>query len=452
MFVNRGFVTRALLHRAVLLLLVMVTVGGCDRPSERSAASPSPDRQLIVGAVPWPGFFTPSTTSPVGFDADLAEAFARSIGARIQWRLFEHPASLREAVRNARVDIAIGLTPTKDRALRYTPAYLRSQRVIAYRRDTHKPRSLEDLRRRNNGVTVAAGEHGTLGLHPSVTTSTRGAFAALQSDDRTAVLTDEFELRGAQYLYPDASLAFRLDNFVQRAWALPASEETWLSRRARFFLRARQLDDRILQLKRQYLGLLAPHDRVAVHRLKRATSRQLPSFARAFKLAAQRTELDWPFLAAVGYQESLWDPAARSPTGVRGLMMLTERTASEVGVQDRLDPVESIDGGARYLRYLLDRFGGLSGSERLWFAAAAYNVGLGHVRDAQKLTTASGADPRRWHDVRRRLLLLELPSWHRRTRYGAARGREVVRYVGNVQQFYQTLKFLENRQAPLLQE
>jgi len=123
--------------------------------------------------------------------------------------------------------------------------------------------------------------------------------------------------------------------------------------------------------------------------------------------AAQQHGVDWRLLAAMGYQESKWDPHAVSFTGVRGLMQLTEDTASRMRAGDRRDPRSSIFGAAKYLAMLMrDMPRRIPEPDRTWFAVAAYNVGLGHVEDARVLAQQAGRNPDRWEDVREFLPLL----------------------------------------------
>jgi membrane-bound lytic murein transglycosylase F len=150
-------------------------------------------------------------------------------------------------------------------------------------------------------------------------------------------------------------------------------------------------------------------------------------------------------LAAIGYQESHWDPEAISRTGVRGLMMLTEDTAASLNVTDRQNPAQSISGGARYFAQILKLLPEqIKQPERTWFALAAYNQGISHLEDARQLVAASGGDPDRWLDVRNALPLLSRPQWFTQTRAGYARGREAVNFVSNVRNYYDILSWLSN--------
>jgi membrane-bound lytic murein transglycosylase F len=152
---------------------------------------------------------------------------------------------------------------------------------------------------------------------------------------------------------------------------------------------------------------------------------------------------DGRLLAAIGYQESHWDPAAISPTGVRGLMMLTRNTASVLGVEDRIDPAQSIPGGAKYLEQLKARLpSSIKEPDRTWFALASYNVGYGHVQDARAITEQMGKEPDLWAHVKDNLPLLAQHSWYSNTRHGYARGWEPVMYVENIRNYYDILVWL----------
>ncbi|MDO9321787.1 MAG: transglycosylase SLT domain-containing protein, partial [Pseudomonas sp.] len=163
-------------------------------------------------------------------------------------------------------------------------------------------------------------------------------------------------------------------------------------------------------------------------------------------------QLDWRLLAAMGYQESLWQPEATSKTGVRGLMMLTQNTAQAMGVVNRLDAKQSIRGGAKYIAQIKNELpDSLIEPDRTWFALAAYNIGGAHLEDARKLAKAEGLNPDKWLDVKKMLPRLSQKKWFSKTRYGYARGGETVHFVQNIRRYYDILTWvtqpqLEDRQ------
>ena len=148
---------------------------------------------------------------------------------------------------------------------------------------------------------------------------------------------------------------------------------------------------------------------------------------------------DWRLVTAQMYQESKFNPTAKSHIGARGLMQLMPRTAKEMGVKDVSDPASSIRGGVKYLDWLRDRFDAdLPISDRLWFTLAAYNAGAGHVHDARRLAGQLGHDPDRWFGhTEQAMLLLEKKQYAKKARYGYVNGSEPVNYVRDIKQRFE---------------
>jgi len=201
-------------------------------------------------------------------------------------------------------------------------------------------------------------------------------------------------------------------------------------------------------LERHY-GHVSDFDYVGTRTYMRHIEQRLPEYRPHFEEAVADKDIDWRLLAAVAYQESHWNPKAVSPTGVRGMMMLTRTTANDLGVDRRTDPRQSIDGGSRYLKYLLDRIPErIQGRDRLWLALAAYNIGYGHMEDARIITQQRGGDPDKWMDVKESLPLLHKRKWYSKTKNGYARGNEAVRYVENIRSYYDILVWMIERNEP----
>jgi len=163
---------------------------------------------------------------------------------------------------------------------------------------------------------------------------------------------------------------------------------------------------------------------------------RLPHLRAPFEAAARDTGLSWRVLAALGYQESRWRPAAVSPRGAQGVMMLMPRTAKKMGVNNVFAADENILGGARYLAYMKERIPKrIRDPDRTWMAMAAYNIGIGHLEDARIITQMRKKNPDRWSDVRANLPRLSDPHWHARVKRGYANGNETVQFVERVSQF-----------------
>ena len=176
-------------------------------------------------------------------------------------------------------------------------------------------------------------------------------------------------------------------------------------------------------------------------RFQRHIETRLPQYRRQFEGVAKAYNISWTLLAAQAYQESRWDPHAVSPTGVRGIMMLTRDTASSLGIQNREDPTKSIVGGARYFRNLEKQLPRHIGkADRIAIALAAYNVGMGHIKDAQLLARQMGKNPHSWDDIKTTLPLLTQKSYYETLQYGYARGWEPVRYVKRIRAYHALLE------------
>jgi len=226
-------------------------------------------------------------------------------------------------------------------------------------------------------------------------------------------------------------------------WYFPPGDEyTALIERADAFLTALQEDGRLEQLREQHFGHNTVLSRVGSHVFARNIRSKLPAYSKLIRQVAEEYKLDWHLLAAIAYQESHWDPEATSPTGVRGMMMLTGPTAREMGVKDRLDPLQSLRGGARYLKNIRRRLpADIDEPDRTWLALAAYNIGLAHLEDARVLTEQRGGDPHLWSDVMETLPLLQKREHYRNTRYGYARGKEAANFVQNIRHYYSILQW-----------
>jgi membrane-bound lytic murein transglycosylase F len=182
-------------------------------------------------------------------------------------------------------------------------------------------------------------------------------------------------------------------------------------------------------------------DYVDVKTFHRRLDTRLPRYIDIIKKEAERYDFDWRFIAAVVYQESHYNPRARSYTGVKGLMQVTLRTAREMGIENRLDPAQSIHAGVKYMRKMYERFDDIDRRrDRLLIALASYNVGYGHVRDAQTIARRKGLDPEKWSSLKKTLPLLRYKKYYTTVRYGYARGTEPVRYVERILTYYDILR------------
>ena len=165
--------------------------------------------------------------------------------------------------------------------------------------------------------------------------------------------------------------------------------------------------------------------------IQRDLRQRMPIYKASFKQTAQKYDLDWHLLAAIGYQESFLKPESVSPTGVRGLMMLTNNTARAMGVSNRTDPSQSIQGGAKYYDQMLSRYAHIRNPDRHWFALVAYNMGPGAVESIQKRLKNQGKNPDKW---------INLYNFLDRNKAQNSRYKQAVQYVTRIRAYLEHIK------------
>ena len=439
--------------RTILVATTAVLITTCSLPpSQLEQVQASGELRVLTRNSPTTYFHGPE--GPTGFDYELVEQFAEHLGVDLDIHVPENLDELFGQLEAKEAHLAAaGLSITESRKERFafSPPYLEVTQQLVYRYGRSRPRSPEDL---DGTVKVVAGsthEQTMAELEEEYPDIEWEAVSGIESEallvqvaerEIDYTVADSTELKLSRRYHPELRAAFDLAEPDQIAWAFPQSDDDSLRVAAREFLRNMERRGTLAQIQDRHFGHTERFDYVGTRRFMRHIESRLPSYRPVFEEAAQDYELDWRLLAAVGYQESHWDPSAVSPTGVRGLMMLTQRTARDMGV-NRLDAEESIRGGARYLAQVHSRMPEqIPEPDRTWMALAAYNVGFYHVMDARILTEQKGANPDRWLDVRDHLPLLTQPKYYRQTRYGYARGHEPVIYVDNIRRYYDVLAWM----------
>jgi membrane-bound lytic murein transglycosylase F len=234
--------------------------------------------------------------------------------------------------------------------------------------------------------------------------------------------------------YPDLAVIDSLPGTPGRSWAVRADQPELLAALDAFIDRQVGGLTHAVLVRKYFL----PETRRAEQPDER-TDGSLSPWDEHVRRYARESDLDWRLLTAQMFQESRFDPAARSSAGAYGLMQMMPATAAELGVGDLGDPVEQIRAGVRYMEWLYERFpANLLLTDRMAFTLASYNAGYGHVSDARRVAAREGRDPDRWFEsVELAMLSLSDPTVYRDTRHGYVRGAEPVRYVRRINELAQ---------------
>ena len=414
--------------------------------------------QLRVVTLNSPTTYYQDREGPAGFEYDLARAYAAHLGLKLDMQSAHTIKDVLDDVSQDRADLAaagLTITPERQQHLRFGPPYLFTKTIVVCARRGVQPDTLTDLKTITLRVAPGSAYVALLqGLQKSMPdlrfeisdgASVESLLAQISHKRNFCTLADSHVFALNRRYLPELVSPLALSDAQPIAWGLGGGK-SWrsvsLERDVDAWFRSAQTQDLLKTLKERYFEVAdSDFDYVDLARYRRAIHTRLPRYRSLFVRAGKRYNLPWPLLAAIAWRESHWNPRARSHTGVRGMMMLTQASAREAGISNRLDAAQSIRGGARYYARLVRRLPSqITGEERYWFALAAYNMGYEHLMDARALAKRRGLDPDRWRDVRAVLDELEDPLVYKTLPRGYAHGRQAHHYVAAVRNFYDILR------------
>lgn len=444
-------------HPLILVAVLLPLLWGCERSD--SLAEIRNSGELVVVSRNSPTTYYLDKNGPSGFEYALSSLLAEALQVDLRMETVYNLADLFSKLDRQTANIAAaGLTLTEERRARYPhsiPYYKLTPQVI-YVTGNFRPRNLAELAGLKISVladsshvemlkALQKSELPDLQWEEVDEADTTELLERLRDDEAALAIVDSNEFTVQQTLYPRQQVAFDLGREQDMVWYLPPGiDNTRLLAFINDFILRLQKDGTLTRLREKYFGHSEGVTRMNAFEFSKNVEQSLPAYEALIKKIANEYQMDWHLLAAMSYQESHWNPKATSPTGVRGMMMLTKATARELGVDNRLDVVQSLRGGARYLKNIKRRLSKkIREPDRTWMALAAYNIGLAHLEDARILTEKQGGNPNLWPDVMERLPLLQKSQYYKTTRYGYARGREAVTLVQNIRHYYSVLAWQE---------
>ena len=441
------------------LLPLVAIMAGCSQGESETAASHKPAEQLappqetgVLEVATRNGattYYLDRHQNPIGPEFSLVSRFAESKGWTVNWTMHESTAEVLQALEAGNTHLAAaGLTHLPSRTERFTrgPAHTEiTEQLVCHRDMRPMPRKPESMPEVSIAVTADSSYVETLNKlaieHEGITfteddsRTTEVLLSEVAEQDIDCTVADSNIVQVMRRHFPHLEVAMNLTQGNNLGWYLPAGSDD-LAGSTREWMNSTDGDEAIGYIESRYYAYIGEFDFVDLRALNRRIDERLPDFIDRFAEAETTTGMPADLLAALSYQESHWDPAAVSPTGVRGIMMLTRNTAESLGVMDRLDPVAAIDGGARYLA---DRHRRLPETipepDRTFLALASYNIGRGHLLDARQLARELGKNPDSWDDMKEVLPLKADKRYYPSTRYGYARGYEPVHYVQRIRNY-----------------
>jgi len=420
---------------------------------------------LRISTVTSPLTYYTINNAPAGMDYELAKRFADYLGVKLEVTVRPNLGDLFDDLDDGKADLlAAGLIYNSERLSRYQsgPSYYSVSQQLVYRIDKPRPKNLGDLKGRlivQSGSaylstlrSAKADSYPDLDWAISTDMGQKALLEAVADGKLDYTVGDSVTIGLLQRIHPQLAVAFDITDEEPVTWYLPRNDDDSLNAAMLDFYSQMGEEGTMARLEEKYLGHVGTFDYVDTRTFLRAIDNTLPDIKPLFEKYA--SSIDWRLLAAISYQESHWNPQATSPTGVRGMMMLTRNTADSLDVNDRLDPEQSIRGGSEYLRRMMEKVPEtIPEDERIWFALAAYNMGYAHMLDARRLTLKQGGNPDSWADVKLRLPMLSQKRYYAQTTYGYARGHEAYNYVENIRKYQISLVgYLQEQEKRLAQQ
>jgi len=441
--------------RLLFYTLVAALVGTCSSaPSLLDQVVEVGELRVVTRDSPTTYFVGPD--GPAGPEFDLVRGFAEQLGVTLVVSTVDNVSEiLPQLISGESHMAAAGLSITESRReyLSFGHPYDTVDMHLIYKLGTGKPRSIEEAIGRPIEVVAGSSHSDMLAslsqVYPDLEWSENADVEVADLMEKVALgeldftVADSTEFNIQRHFYPDLRVALDLEIADPIAWAYRKGVGDRLLAQADDYLIKAERSGLLAQVRDRYYGHTKKFDYVGTRAFIRHFDSRLPRYRPWFEEAGELNGVDWRLLAAIGYQESHWRSHAVSPTGVRGIMMLTEATADYLDIDDRMDPENSIFGGARFYARQTERIAdSVEEPDRTWMALAAYNVGFNHIKDARQIVEWQGGDPDTWVDISKALPLLAKREWYSRVKYGYARGWEPVLYVNNIRSYYNILRWI----------
>ena len=389
---------------------------------------------------------------PTGFEYDLALEFAKYLNVELDvvtpgWNnLFVY------LTQDKGDFIAAGISITTQRLedAAFSIPYMTIQQRVIHHNLIFGPKNIEDLRFRTFHVRRDTSYHYRLEqiqasgialnyiLHDNIPTEELIAMVN-RREIRFTIADSNIALLNQRY-YPDIRIGIPIQERESLAWAVRKNDTDMIVEINRFFLHANATGI-LRKITNKYYENTQNFDVYEIKKFHERIKTRLPKYKRVIMEESKKYGFDWRLVTAVVYQESHFNPNAKSFTNVRGLMQVTHATAREMGITNRRNPSQSIRAGIGYLNKMYQKFSHIEDEyQRMLFSLASYNIGYGHVQDALKIAEEKGLDPTTWQALKTCLPLLSKTQYVKTAKHGYARGWEPVQYVERILTYFDILK------------
>ncbi len=441
---------------AVLIVLVFITVLFLQ---SRLTTNPIPWQKIKETGVLTYGTRTSLLSyyindgKPLGVEYHLLAAFCQSQNIDLNVVTFDNNSDLFSALMNQNIDIAGGhlsITTSRKKNHLFTIPFMQSEIQLITHFNLRNIQDMNELQQAMGIITYPSSNEefiksqkqwqldnlsfsGDLSLFDLI------KMISLQEIDYT--LADSNLVEIYKHFLPGIYQPLNLTDAKDIAFMLH-TESTTLKTHLDSFLKQPLREQLVKKAQQEVIALLPKIDTSNTVTFLDFLYKRWPKIVNLVQKVAKETNMDYLLLGAISYQESHWNPDAVSPTGVKGLMMLTQHTANEVGITNRTDPEQSLRGGAVYYKKMYRKIPSrIQEPDRTHFALAAYNIGYGHLEDARILTQKNGKNPDSWNDVATFLPQMNSHAIAKNLKHGPTDGKTAITYVNNIMTYHQLLKW-----------
>lgn len=387
-----------------------------------------------------------------GFEYDLAKAFSDYLGVQLQVNIAEKWDGMIPSLQNgagAFIAASLTKTPYRQTQVAFSKEYMTVQpHLVVHRRNQHLKRlvdlsditihvrrgsSYQELLERlmDEGYQLKVTLHDNIPTEELIQQVEEGKIEATIANSNIAFLNRRY--------HPRIAIMDAIGPAESLAWAVHPNARQLL-KKINAFLEEIQTNGVFQKIYNRYYAYVDEFDYVDLRTFHWRVKTRLPRYLSIIQEAAENHAFDWRLIAAQMYQESHFNPEAKSHAGAYGLMQLTETTAKSLRVENILDSSQNIHAGVMHLRNMYDLFSRSSGSDRLFMALAAYNIGQGHIQDARNLAHKMNLDPNKWSSLTKTLPLLSKQEFYKNATYGYCRGGEPIEYVKQIMIYYDILR------------
>jgi peptidoglycan lytic transglycosylase F len=389
---------------------------------------------------------------PMGFEFDLAKAFAEYLGVKLKIKVSEKWEEMIPSLKNEKAHViaaSFTITPKRKKHVLFSDAYMKIHQHLITGRLERNMKGVADLEGKKIYVRKGTSYQERLedlqknGLRFEIITiediATQDLIQQVANGEIDITIADTNIAKLARRYYPGVHVGSAISGEEHLAWAVNSKSDALLDQINDFFQISKE-NGTINRIYNKYYSDVDRFNYLDITSFHRRINSRLPKYVHLIKGASKKYGFDWRLVTAQIYQESHFRRWAKSRANAYGLMQLTRRTAKSLGVKNIYNPDENIYAGVRHLKNLYSLFDDAEGADRLFISLGAYNAGQGHIRDAQRLAKKLGLNPVKWSELSKALSLLSNYKYYKDAQYGYCRGEEPIQYVRQIMIYYDILK------------